>query len=97
MSRLVAEMMPTVTLPPRPKGLPIAITQSPTRIFDESPKVDGLERLLRLDLEQREIGLGVVAEDLDDLQLGAVGEVDDDLVGALDDVIVGDDRGRRGR
>ena len=38
MSRLVAEMMPTVTLPPRPKGLPMAITQSPTRMAEELPK-----------------------------------------------------------
>ena len=39
MSRWLAEMMPTVTVPPRPNGLPIAITQSPTRILPESPKV----------------------------------------------------------
>ena len=38
MSRLVAEMMPTVTLPPRPKGLPMAMTQSPTRMAEELPK-----------------------------------------------------------
>ena len=29
--------MPAVTVPPRPNGLPIASTQSPTRAFDESP------------------------------------------------------------
>ncbi len=37
MSRAVAEMMPAVTLPPRPNGLPIASTQSPTRALAESP------------------------------------------------------------
>ena len=37
MSRLRAEMMPTVTVPPRPNGLPIAITQSPMRIELELP------------------------------------------------------------
>ncbi len=37
MSRLRAETMPTVTVPPRPNGLPIAITQSPMRILSESP------------------------------------------------------------
>ena len=37
MSRLRAEMMPTVTVPPSPNGLPIAMTQSPMRIFVESP------------------------------------------------------------
>ena len=56
---------------------------------------DGVQRLLGLDLEQREIGLGVMAEDLGHLQLGAVGEVDDDLVGAFDDVVVGDDQAGR--
>ena len=37
MSRLRAETMPTVTVPPRPNGLPIAITQSPMRIMSELP------------------------------------------------------------
>ena len=31
MSRPRAETMPAVTVPPRPNGLPTAITQSPTR------------------------------------------------------------------
>src|SRR5437870_5476187 len=38
MSRAVAEMIPEVTVPPRPNGLPIANTQSPTRVFVESPQ-----------------------------------------------------------
>src|SRR5215467_13095005 len=38
MSRAVAEMMPDVTVPPRPKGLPIASTQSPTLALAESPQ-----------------------------------------------------------
>ena len=37
MSRLRAEMMPTVTVPPKPNGLPIAITQSPMRMTSELP------------------------------------------------------------
>ena len=37
MSRCLAEMMPTVTEPPRPNGLPIAITQSPTLSLVEPP------------------------------------------------------------
>ena len=37
MSRLRAETMPAVTVPPSPNGLPIAITQSPTRTASESP------------------------------------------------------------
>ena len=38
MSRSRAETMPAVTVPPRPNGLPIAITQSPTRSASLSPK-----------------------------------------------------------
>ncbi len=38
MSRPRAETMPAVTVPPRPNGLPIANTQSPTRDCDELPK-----------------------------------------------------------
>ena len=37
MSRALAEMMPTVTEPPKPNGLPIAITQSPTLMASELP------------------------------------------------------------
>ena len=36
MSLPLAETMPTETLPPKPKGLPIAITQSPIRALSES-------------------------------------------------------------
>ena len=39
MSRLRAEMMPAVTEPPRPKGLPTASTQSPTRTSFELPQM----------------------------------------------------------
>ena len=91
MSRCLAEMMPTVTEPPSPNGLPIAITQSPTLSLSGRAEGHRGQRLLRRHLQQREIGLGVLADDLVDLELGAVVEVDDDLVGAVDDVIVGDD------
>ena len=37
MSRLRADTMPAVTEPPRLKGLPIAITHSPSRSLSESP------------------------------------------------------------
>ena len=39
MSRARAERMPAVTVPPRPKGLPIARTQSPIRMWSEFPKL----------------------------------------------------------
>ena len=91
MSRCLAEMMPTVTEPPRPNGLPIAITQSPTRMLLRGAERHLRQRLLRRHLQQRQVGLGVLADHLVDLELGAVVEVDDDLVGALDHVVVGDD------
>ena len=36
-------MMPAVTVPPRPNGLPIAITQSPTLALSESPNLTGVK------------------------------------------------------
>ena len=39
MSRPRAEMIPVVTVPPSPKGLPTAITQSPTSAALLSPKL----------------------------------------------------------
>src|SRR5258708_28390261 len=50
MSRARAETMPAVTVPPRPNGLPIASTQSPTFITSLSPNctaVRGLSVLTR--------------------------------------------------
>ena len=40
-SLFLAEIIPAVTVPPRPKGLPIAITQSPTRALSEFPNLTG--------------------------------------------------------
>ena len=45
MLRALAEMMPRVTLPPSPNGLPIAITQSPTRIAAEEPNFTSFSAL----------------------------------------------------
>ena len=50
MSRPRAETMPAVTVPPRPKGLPIASTQSPTEMPSLSPNCtacSGLSVLMR--------------------------------------------------
>ena len=42
-SRDVAEIIPSVTVPPKvPNGLPIAIAVSPTEILEESPSVAGV-------------------------------------------------------
>jgi len=62
------------------------MTQSPTTAeLDEGQVTPGI------DLQHREVGL-VVGSDDGGGQPGAVGEIDLDLVGALDDMVVGDDR-----
>ena len=94
MSRWRADRMPAVTLPPRPNGLPIASTQSPTREVSLSPQVAARQRLVGLDLQQRDIGLGVAPDELG-LQIGVVVQDDGDLVGVGDHVIVGYDIARR--
>ena len=45
MSRLRAETMPAVTVPPRLNGLPMAITHSPSRSLSESPNFTALSGL----------------------------------------------------
>jgi hypothetical protein len=45
MSRLRAETMPAVTVPPRLNGLPMAMTHSPSRSFSESPNLTALSGL----------------------------------------------------
>src|SRR5579884_2208667 len=47
--RLSALMIPSVTLEARPRGLPIAITMSPTSSFDELANVAGQLAAVHLD------------------------------------------------
>ena len=94
MSRLRAETMPAVTVPPRLNGLPMAMTHSPSRSLSESPNATALSGLSGLHAQQREIALGVLADQFG-RELGAVVEDDVDLVGVGDDVIVGDDEAGR--
>ena len=68
----------------------MAITHSPSRSLSEVAELHRLERLVGMHAQQREIGLGVLADQLG-LELGAVVEDDADLVGVGDDVIIGDD------
>ena len=42
MSLFLAEIIPEVTVPPNPKGFPIAITQSPILASSEFPNLTGL-------------------------------------------------------
>ena len=96
MSRPCAETMPAVTVPPRPNGLPTAITQSPTRgvLLGELDEREGLAA--GLDLEQRQVGALVGADQLG-LVLVVLVEADLDLAGAVDHVVVGDHDSRRPR
>ena len=69
----------------------MASTQSPTRSASERPKCAACSGFVGLHPEEREVCLVVDADDLG-LQFAAVGEVGDDLVGILDDVIVRHDQ-----
>ena len=66
-----------------PNGLPIAATGSPTAMRAEEPSRSGVsERPARVDLEQRDVGVEVHADDLR-LHTVAVGELDVHLLGAV--------------
>ena len=96
MSRPRAETMPAVTVPPRPNGLPIASTQSPTRSLSRIAELHRGQRLVRLHLQQGDVA-GLVAPDHLRLQRGVVLQGDGDLVGAVDHVIVGHHQAGRHR
>ena len=42
MSLFLAEIIPDVTVPPKPKGFPIAITQSPILALSELPNLTAI-------------------------------------------------------
>src|SRR5277367_6252951 len=86
MSRLRAETMPAVTVPPRLNGLPMAMTHSPRRSLLESPNFTALSGLSEC---TRNTAFGILAHQIG-FELGAVVEDNSDLVGVGDDVIVGD-------
>ena len=62
MSRPRAEMMPLVIDPPRPKGLPAAITHCPTRMLPETPSETAGSGARGVDPQQREVGQFVGAD-----------------------------------
>ena len=90
MSRLRAETMPAVTVPPRLNGLPIAITHSPSRSLSESPNLTAVSGFVGLNFSTARSVFLSTPTSLG-LDLGAVVHDDVDLVGVRDDVIVGDD------
>ena len=95
MSRLSAEMMPLVTVPWRPNGLPMAIAGWPGSTLlgiGQRERLDAALDLARVDVEQREVGGGIGADDLGVDRVAVLGEAHGDLARALHDVVVGDDR-----
>ena len=86
--------MPTVTVPPRPKGLPTATTHSPTRALSESPSCTKGSCLIGFHLQQRQVGFRIEADDRRLVAL-AVLQHDLDVRSVFDDVIVGDDKAVR--
>ena len=89
MSRPRAETMPAVTVPPRPNGLPIASTQSPTRSASESPNCTAGSGLSGFTCSS---AMSPVSSRPTTLAFsdGVVLQGHGDLVGAVDDVVVGD-------
>ena len=88
--RASAEMMPCVTVCPTANGLPIASTRSPTCSASESANSSaGKPLAIALEPQHREVGARVLEHDLG-LELAPVGKRDLHLVGAVDDVVVGD-------
>ena len=93
--RASAETMPVVTVRVKPKGLPMAITGSPTSACEESPSGIGSRppsTSRGIDLQGREVGGRIDALDLGVHLLAVLGEAHADALGAGDDVGVGDDR-----
>ena len=91
--------MPLVTVRSRPNGLPIATTGSPTSTFEESPSASGWSWSGgRVDLEQGDVGRRVGADDLRACRcVSEEPSLTSILLGAFDDVVVGERCGLRCR
>ncbi len=89
MTRPVALTMPVVTVASSPKGLPMAMTGSPTSSVAESPKGITGRPVASIFTTARSV-LGSPPTILPG-QLPPVGELDLDLAGAVHDVVVGHD------
>ena len=81
--------MPIVTVWPTPSGLPTASTTSPTRTASESPSVSVCRLVPSIFRTARSLG-SIRPDDLG-LEAAAVGQLDVHLLGAVDDVVVGQD------
>ena len=82
-----AETIPAVTVPPRPKGLPTASAQSPTRGSFSESLTDGKVLLLSIFMTG-DVGALIGADELCVVFRLVVIEGDLDLGCAVDDVVV---------
>ena len=90
--RCSAETMPLVTVRSRPNGLPIATTGSPTSTFEESPSGSGWSWLDGAStLSSARSVAGSVPTTFGGVGRVGGAELDLDLVGAFDHVVVGED------
>ena len=80
--------MPCVTVLPKPNGLPIASTTSPTCKPSTVAERDR-RQVVAVDLEHGEVGFGIDALDASG-HLTTIGQHDFDVVGAVDHVMVGE-------
>ena len=89
--RATADTMPWVTVWPTPNGLPMRQHHVADLKGVGIAEIDRRKSLVGvLDAQHREIGALVLEHDLG-LELALVGERDLDLVGILDDVVIGHD------
>ena len=82
---------PTVTVCSYASGLPMATTHSPTRSESESPSGGERQRPRGINLDERDIGVGIRA-DARRVQVPAVRQPHHDAIGAVDDVMVREDQ-----
>ena len=88
--RPVAETIPAVTVCSRPKGLPIATTQSPTFTRAGVTHFCERQRLGNVDLQDGEVVLPILTDDAGNIAVSAR-QLDVDLVSARHHVVVRQD------
>ena len=88
--RPVALTIPMVAVLPMPNGSPMASTTSPTCSFEESPS-GRVGQTCGVDFDHGDIRLRIGADQLG-LKLAIVAEVNLDIRGAVDHVVIGEDR-----
>ena len=91
--RAVADTIPAVTVRSRPNGLPMAIDPLPDAQAIGIAELGRRQRRRRVDLQHRDVGLGI-APDERGRELPGVGETHGDVLSVLDNVVVRQDVSR---